>query len=113
MSDIPAITHRGLEISINPKNDEELWVGNSEGGSNEKIYRTINGGQSWTNETTSTIQYIDLHDIIFINGTASNPKDRVYIASSKTFHFKHTTDKGWDEYAYACLLYTSPSPRDS
>lgn len=95
--DIPSTNHHLLEISINPNNDEELWVANTVGGIGEKIYRTIDGGNSWTNETTSLIENVILNDIIYISATASNSQDRVYILSDKEVHFKNVADDNWQD----------------
>ncbi len=109
VTDIPAANHPYLEISINPNNDEELWVANTQGGSGEKVYRTTNGGSSWTNETQAEIANVNLHDILFIEASNTNNKDRVYIASENAMHFKNVTDANWQNISGGLPLAYAPN----
>ncbi len=59
-------------ITVSAENTEELWVANYWNGNNDvgkKVWKSEDGGQSWTNITTSKIDRYEICDIMHQYGT--------------------------------------------
>jgi len=83
-----------IEISLNPIDENEIWVGLGNGSNGSKVYSSTNSGDSWTNRTTDDINGESIRDIRYQGGS----DDVVYLASHNTvFHFDATSDN-WIEY---------------
>ncbi len=75
---------RVMQLAASASDANTLWVGLLNGGAANKVFRTTDGGETWTNLTTPTIAGIAVHDILHQYGTDGG----VYIggSSAKVFY---------------------------
>jgi len=80
------------EISIKPENSDELWVivANS-----DRVFRTLDGGNSWIDLSTANIDGHQLKDIQFQGGS-----DVVYIASNTNVFYWNSAQNDWVPFSY-------------
>ena len=52
---IPSGISRRMVLSINPEDENELWLAYPSGNNGTKIFKTVNGGNSWINLTTTIL----------------------------------------------------------
>ena len=89
-------------ITMDPKNAQVLLATDRYAG---KIYRSSDGGQTWTQVYNHSNSAFDLE----FHPTNSN----IVYASGSGFILKSTNNGTTWNAIRGCLLYTSPSPRDS
>jgi len=89
----PSSTLRRIEITINPDDENEIWVATNGNNTNGKVFQSEDGGTTWTNRMTIAINDEDIRDITFQGGTT----DLVYIATGNTVFYWNGSD--WIEYA--------------
>ena len=86
---------RVSKITLSATNDKELWVAYRAGGNNNKVFHSVDGGESWTNLTTSLIENEVISDIVHQQGTNGG----VYIACDRGRMFYRNNDmKEWVHY---------------
>lgn len=88
---VPAGFSRRMLLSINPVNDDELWLAYPDGSNGSKVFKTLNGGQTWTNLTTSTLDGETAHTIAHIAGTNGG----VYLGTDKTVYYRSAAMADW------------------
>lgn len=87
-----ANTGGGIFITLSPENHLELYLAMSNGGGNaHKIYKTSDGGDSWENLTTSTLDNHYPEDILVAGGTAGG----VYVATNYTVFYRNNLLSDW------------------
>lgn len=83
-----------IEISLNPEDEHELWVGLGNGANGGKVYRTLDSGSSWTNMTTAVIDGESIQDIKYQGGT----NNVVYLATYNTVFYFDAGTQDWVEF---------------
>jgi photosystem II stability/assembly factor-like uncharacterized protein len=78
-------------ISIDPENDQTIWMANPRGNNGSKVFKSIDGGTSWTNETSSELDGQNVQVITTIGGTNGG----VYVATSMSVYYKNNTITSW------------------
>ena len=78
-------------ISLDPENDQIIWVAYARGNDGSKIFKSINGGTSWTNETSSELNAQNIQSIVTIGGTDGG----VYVGTSASVYYKNNTMASW------------------
>jgi len=88
-------------ITIDPLNDNNIWLGFASGleymGSikndmnGNKAYRSTDGGQTWTNLTTSMLDGETCHDIIHVAGSNGG----VYFCSQNSVYYRDNSMTNW------------------
>lgn len=78
-------------ISLDPENDEVIWVAYARGNDGNKVFKSINGGTSWTNETSSELNAQNIQSIVTIGGTDGG----VYLGTSASVYYKNNTMASW------------------
>lgn len=73
---IPANTRR-LFLTLNPENENELWVALVNGGNGNRVFRTIDGGSNWQNMSSSVLNGDSPRDILYYGASSD-----VYLASN-------------------------------
>ena len=91
----PSNSTRRLEITLNPDDENELWVTTS-GNNSNKVFRTLDGGSTWSNMTgvNETLDDEDTRDILYQGGS----DDVVYLATHNTVFYWNTATSDWVEY---------------
>ncbi len=79
-----------LEISINPQNENELWVASMDGANGEKVFRTIDGGSTWQNMSTNVLNDDKPRDIQYQAGS-----NIVYLACSNGVYYFDSVSNNW------------------
>jgi PKD repeat protein/photosystem II stability/assembly factor-like uncharacterized protein len=98
LPDLPANRWR-LEITLNPEDENEIWVAANSAANGEKVFSSSNGGQNWQNRTTSLLNGERTKDIFFQAGSGGI----VYLATN-TGLFQ------WDPDAEEWLDYSTGLP---
>ncbi len=93
-ADLPG-NHHQLEISINPQNDNELWVALHNNDATNKVLKTTNSGASWQDETSSELGNYRPFDILVVPPSASNPYTRAYLVCEDKVYYKGTSSATW------------------
>ncbi len=91
----------GVYISVDQNNEDIIYLASSNGGtSNEKVYKSIDGGNSWVNLTTDVLDNHSLRAMLSIAGTDGG----VYVLSSNAVFYINNTLSDWQP-----LLINLPS----
>lgn len=93
-TDVPTSNRNRLEITINPSDENELWVVCNDGNNGNDVFSTNNGGTSWTNRSTATINNEHFIDIFYQGGT----NDIVYIVGRNNLYYYDTNTSSWIQY---------------
>lgn len=78
-------------ISLDPENDQIIWLAFPRGNNGSKIFKSINGGVSWINETSSELNGQNIQVLTTIGGTNGG----VYVGTSMTVYYKNNTMSTW------------------
>ena len=76
MLNLPLST-RNLVFTLSYSNPDELWIAFTYGSSGQKVYHTVNGGTSWSNLSTSTLNDVHIKTMAVQAGT----NGMVYLAA--------------------------------
>jgi hypothetical protein len=76
---------------MDPENDQIIWLAYPRGNDGNKIFKSINGGASWANETSSELDAQNIQDMTTIGGTDGG----VYIGTSASVYYKNNTMSSW------------------
>jgi photosystem II stability/assembly factor-like uncharacterized protein len=68
LANIPTNMWR-VEISLNPANENEIWASANSGSNGNKVFQSLDKGESWSNKTTSILNGRSIKDICFQGGT--------------------------------------------
>lgn len=82
-----------LEIDVHPENPMEIWVASSRGNNGGKVYQSLNGGQNWSNKTTSILNDQRMKDLIVQGGT----ENTIYLATDRGIFYYENNQ--WQPYS--------------
>ncbi len=100
----PATDLKGISFTLNPSNANEIWISSHLGDNNEKVYQSTDGGISWTNRTTGSLDNEKIYDILFQGGTNA----KVYVACETGVQaWDHSTSE-WLNFSNSLPLYPLP-----
>ena len=99
---VPTTSRWRTEITLNPEDENELWVMSITGSNGRKVYRTLDGGESWENMTSGLLDDHRPQDILFQAGTDGC----VYLVTiAGAFYFDPET-AAWVDYSNGLPLHT-------
>ncbi len=78
-------------ISIDPENDQIIWLAYPRGEDGNKVFKSINGGATWSNQSSPELNGQNIQVITTIGGTNGG----VYIATNATVFYKNNTMTNW------------------
>lgn len=78
-------------ITINPENENIIWLAYARGNDDNKVFKSINGGESWTNQTSNDLDGQNIQSIVSIGGTDGG----VYIGTSTSVYYKNNSMNSW------------------
>lgn len=81
----PSGNSRRMLLSLNPQNENELWIAYPDGSNGFKVFKTSNSGQSWENWTSSIFNNESVQALNFIAGTNGG----VYIATNQAVYYRN------------------------
>ncbi len=113
-TDVPTNDTWRLEISINPEDENELWVIAINGFSSQLVFSTTDGAITWENKTTPILQGHTPSDIKYQAGT----DQLVYLTSDLGMFYWNKDEQDWIDCSEGLPLYTrameiEPFYRDS
>jgi len=100
----PTTDLTGIAFSLNPTNADEIWISSLNGTNGQKVFQSINGGASWINKTTASLDDQKIFDILFQGGTNS----RVHLACEAGVRYWENGTGDWIDYSNGLPLYPLP-----
>lgn len=83
-----------LEITTNPEDQDEIWVGSVNGANGQKIYRSTDGGSSWANMSSSILDGDKVRDLAYHGGSGG----LVYALTENSFYYYDPIGLDWIPY---------------
>ncbi|MFN0202588.1 MAG: LamG-like jellyroll fold domain-containing protein, partial [Bacteroidia bacterium] len=88
-------------ISLNPSDENELWLAFSKGGNSlNKVFKTENGGETWLNFSSNTLDGHYIEYLVTQGGTNSG----VYLATDKTIFYRNNSHNDWKFWGHSLPL---------
>jgi len=84
---IPAGNSRRAVIAINPQNENELYLAYTGGANGSKVFKTINGGTSWSNISSAILNNESIHSIVYVAGTEGG----VYVGTNNAVFYRNNS----------------------
>lgn len=81
----PSGNSRRMLLSLNPENENELWLAYPNGANGFKVFKTTNSGQSWINLTSSILNNESVQAITTIAGTDGG----IYVATNRAIYYRN------------------------
>jgi photosystem II stability/assembly factor-like uncharacterized protein len=78
-------------ISLDPEDDQILWLAYARGNDTNKVFKSTNDGTTWVNETSSELAGQNIQSILAIGGTNGG----VYLGTSASVYYKNNTMTSW------------------
>ncbi len=85
-------------IAVNPDNSSEIWVCFSGYNATTKVYRSINAGNTWQNQTLS-LPNVPVHTIAFQDQGANNGAYQIYIGTDIGVFYKSNSSANWGYFS--------------
>ncbi|RME92959.1 MAG: hypothetical protein D6772_16370, partial [Bacteroidetes bacterium] len=99
---VPTNNRNKLEITLNPEDENEIWVLANDGNDGNKVYRSTDGGVTWVNKTTTMLHGQDGKDICFQGGT----DQVVYLATDQSVFYYDLNTNDWIDYGAGLPIRT-------
>lgn len=84
---IPSGNSSRILLTINPENENELWIAYPSGSNGNKTYHSSDGGSTWTNVTTSALNNESIHSLVYIAGTDGG----LYAGTSNAVYYRNNS----------------------
>ena len=84
---IPSGNSRRLLMTLDPRNENHLWIAYPSGSNGNKVYETTNGGNSWSNITSAVLNNESIQSIVHIAGT----NGALYVGTSRAVYYRNET----------------------
>jgi hypothetical protein len=84
---IPAGNSRRMLLTLDPANDNHLFIAYPSGSNGNKTFESTNGGNSFTNITTNVLNNESVQSILTIGGTNGG----VYCATNNAIYYRNAT----------------------
>jgi photosystem II stability/assembly factor-like uncharacterized protein len=78
---------RRMLLSLNPINENELWIAYPDGANGFKVFKTSNSGQAWENWTSTTFNNESIQALNYIAGTDGG----VYITTNRAVYYRNNS----------------------
>lgn len=91
------------KIAASATNPNELWLAYTYGSNGMKVYRSIDGGQSWINLTTSLLDEVTVQDIMAQHGTNGG----LYLGTDAGVFYRNNNHPDWQVYSSGLPLSVS------
>ncbi len=90
-------------LAVNPENEQEIWAYFShQANDGSKVFRSLDGGQSWENRTTADLDGHRIHAMLYQAGTDGV----VYIGTDKAVFYR-TKEQSWQLYNQGLPMRTN------
>ncbi len=89
---IPSGNSHRMLITLDPLDHQVLWLAYPSGNNGQKIFKTTDGGATWTNMTTDIINNQEGHSLVHIGGTNGG----VYYGSNQAIYYRNNDMTDWE-----------------
>ena len=86
---------RNLSFTLNPFDENEIWLASNSSSDGNKIFSSIDGGDSWTNRYGSELAGQAIKDMIYQGATTG---DQVYVMTNDNFFTFDKNADSWQSY---------------
>ncbi|MEL6989736.1 MAG: LamG-like jellyroll fold domain-containing protein, partial [Bacteroidota bacterium] len=86
---------RNLSFTFNPFNEDEIWLASNSSSNGNKLFRSLDGGLTWTNYYNSMLVDEGIKDMIY---HASLEGDILYIMTNNNFFYYDVLNQQWHSY---------------
>lgn len=91
--DLPNVDNsQKILIQVDPTDPDKVWIAFHSSGDGQIVYKSVNGGGSWTNLTTSTLDGESPRSLNLIGGTDGG----VYLATNHTVYYRNNSMSDWE-----------------
>ena len=80
-------------LALSPENENKIWIAYSSGSNGNKIFKSNDGGQTWTNLTTTTLNSEEIVSLTTIGATPGG----VYAFTWRSVFYRNDTMANWIE----------------
>jgi photosystem II stability/assembly factor-like uncharacterized protein len=102
---IPQTNKRNIFFCLSSSNENELWLGYTSGSNGNKVYKTTDGGQNWTNITDAGLNGKEIYGMCHQAGTNGG----VYLAMRNgSVFYKNNSMSNWDDFSNGLPVITHP-----
>ena len=88
---LPPGNSRRMLLSINPIDENELWIAYPDGSNGNKVFKTNNGGTSWSNLSSSILNNESPQALVHIAGT----NGAIYLFTQFSAYYRNNNSPGW------------------
>lgn len=88
---LPPGNSRRMLITLNPMNEDELWIAFPGGSNGNKIFKSNNGGLNWSNLTSPLLNNESVQSIVHIAGTNGG----IYYCTDFAVYYRNTSMTDW------------------
>lgn len=82
-------------VQVDPENADIVYIAFQSTGNGQRIYKSVNGGASWTNLTTSALDGQNAKSIAVIGGTDGG----IYYATDYRIYYRNNSMSDWENFA--------------
>jgi photosystem II stability/assembly factor-like uncharacterized protein len=95
MITLPSVSNsRKMLIQVDPTDHDNVWIAFESTGNGQRVYKSENGGQSWSNLTTSTLDGESPRSLNLIGGTNGG----VYLSTHNTIFYRNNSMNDWIDF---------------
>lgn len=92
---LPSVSNsRKMLLQVDPSDHNNVWIAFESTGNGQRVYKSENGGQSWTNLTTSTLDGESPRSLNLIGGTDGG----VYLSTHNTIFYRNNSMNDWVDF---------------
>ncbi|MDX2279182.1 MAG: LamG-like jellyroll fold domain-containing protein [Saprospiraceae bacterium] len=84
-----------VKLAVSAENANVLWASVTYGSNGKKIYKTVNGGQTWVNLTTALLNNLTITNIMAQYGTNGG----IYLGTNGGIFYRNNTHTEWQVYS--------------
>jgi hypothetical protein len=81
-------------IQVDPTDHQKIWIAFESSSNGQRVYRSVNGGGTWTNLTTSALNGHAPHSLNLIGGTDGG----IYLSTQNTIFYRNNTMSDWVDF---------------
>lgn len=100
---IPPGNSRRMLIAVDQTDHENVWIAYPGGNNGNKIFRSDDGGLTWTNISTAMLNNESAQSLVHIAGTDGG----IYYCSGKTVYYRNNAMADWQPDNSGLPLFTS------
>lgn len=92
---LPSVSNsRKMLIQVDPTDHQKVWIAFESSSNGQRVYKSVNGGATWTNLTTSTLNGNAPHSLNLIGGTDGG----IYLATNNTIFYRNNGMNDWVDF---------------